>query len=334
MVTFLNGWQVIHPKEVTMRSLKTTLLVLVLAAAALPVFAGDDAAVDKQQSDKDKSVVAPAQPAKEPGKQNRQAPKPEDKEEQAPESRPNADQSPQSRDRVEQAPSSESRDAEAPRYEPSVIRAPTPTRREESRVVVDPGQTSWPNVLRQPVPPPSGGRGGPGDGKGGYRGGPGGPGRRDHGRGWHGYHNDWRHRGYGRHGSWSFLFHFGPRIYFAPVHYPHIVRLPRTRVGVYVRQTGDDYVGVQFANAVREQLRGQGLRVVYSQDDARLELYLVSMEQDPDEPGYGSSISVSYIWYPGHRFITAQMVDAGVDQLDVLAQSVAEYADDLVDDYR
>ena len=58
------------------------------------------------------------------------------------------------------------------------------------------------------------------------------------------------------------------------------------------------------------------------------------MEQDPDDAGYNSSISVSYIWYPGHKFITAQMVDAGMDEVDDLAQSVAGYAGDLVDEYR
>jgi hypothetical protein len=73
---------------------------------------------------------------------------------------------------------------------------------------------------------------------------------------------------------------------------------------------------------------------VYSQDDARLELYIISMEQDPDDPGYNSSISVSYVWYPGHKFITAQMVDAGLNEVDDLAASVAGYANELVDDYR
>jgi hypothetical protein len=85
---------------------------------------------------------------------------------------------------------------------------------------------------------------------------------------------------------------------------------------------------------VREHLRDEGLRVVYTQDDARLELYIISMEQDPDDPGYGSSISVSYVWYPGNKFITAQMVDAGLNEVDDLAQSVAGYVDDLVDQYR
>lgn len=315
-----------------MRRSKMILLVFALTAVVLTAWAGDDAAVNVQESDKDKNVVAPAQPAKETGKQDRQAPKSGDRVEQAPQSRDRAEQAPESRDRGEQAPQSVYRDYEAPQPQPNAIQAPSVYRRSGSRVISEPAQVNEPNAPGAAVRPPSGGRGGQGGGRGGYGPGPGGSGPGGHG--WYGHRNDWRHRNYRHHGSWRFLFHFGPRIYFAPIRYPHIVRLPRTRIGVYVRQTGDDYVGVQFANAVREQLREQGLRVVYSQDDAQLELYLVSMDQDPDEPGYGSAISVSYIWYPGHRFITAQMVDAGIDQIDALAQSVVEYADDLVDDYR
>jgi hypothetical protein len=182
-------------------------------------------------------------------------------------------------------------------------------------------------------PPPGGGGHGGGRGNGGRgNGGRGGGGHFTGGQGWHGHHDQWRHQHY--HGSWSFLFHFGPVIYPVPVYFPHVIRMPRYNAGVYVRQTGDDNVGEQFANSVREHLREQGLRVVYSADDAQLELYLVSMDEDPEETGYGSAVSVSYIWYPGHKFITAQIVDVGVDEVDDLAQSVAGYADDLVDQYR
>jgi hypothetical protein len=178
-----------------------------------------------------------------------------------------------------------------------------------------------------------GGRGNGGRGNGGYGGYGGyGGGHFNGGPGWHGHHDQWRHQHY--HGSWSFLFQFGPVIYPAPVYFPNVVRLSHNRVGVYVRQTGDDNVGGQFANSVREHLGEQGLRVVYSESDAQLELYLVSMDEDPEETGYGSAVSVSYIWYPGHRFITAQIVDVGIDEMADLAQSVAGYANDLVDQYR
>ena len=149
---------------------------------------------------------------------------------------------------------------------------------------------------------------------------------------WRHRRDAWRHRHY--HGSWHFLWHFGPVIYPEPVHVPHVVRVPRARVGVFVRQTGEDYVGKEFARAVRNHLRAEGLRVVYSDDDAQLELYIVSMDQDPEDPGYGSAISVSYVWYPGSKFITAQMLDVGVDQIGDLAESVAGYADDIVRQYR
>jgi hypothetical protein len=151
---------------------------------------------------------------------------------------------------------------------------------------------------------------------------------------WRHRRDDWRRRHY--RGSWHFLWHFGPVIYPAPVHVhvPHVVRLPRHRVGVFVRHTGEDYVGKEFARSVRNHLRAEGLRVVYSSGDAQLELYVVSMEQDPDDPGYGSAVSVSYVWYPGNKFITAQMLDVGIDQVGDLARSVAGYADDLVGQYR
>jgi len=152
------------------------------------------------------------------------------------------------------------------------------------------------------------------------------------GLGWHGRHEEWRYRHY--HGDWGFLFDFGPVIYYPAIHYPYVIRLPHDRVGVYVRYTGEDHVGTQFADAVRQHLSDAGMRVVYSQDDAQLELYIISMEQDPGDAGYGSSISISYVWYPGHKFITAQMVDAGLNEVDDLAQSVAGYTSDLIDQYR
>ena len=337
---FLNGWQAIHLREVTMRRSKTRLLVLALTAVVLAAWAGDDAAVDRQQSDKDKSVVAPAQPAKEPGKQDRQAPPSGDKEEQAPESRPRTDRAPQSRDRVEQVRQSGSRDANAHEFKPDAIQAPASRESREVHIVPSAAAEGRPIVKGESNRPPSGGgRGGPGGGgHGGYGGGPGHdpfdrrPSHFFGGHGWHGHHDEWRHRYF--HDSWRFLFHLGPVIYFAPIHYPHVIRIPHDRVGVYVRYTGEDAVGARFAESVRDHLREEGMRVVYSQDDARLELYVISMEQDPDEPGYGSAISVSYVWYPGHKFITAQMVDAGLDEVDDLAESVASYADQLVEDYR
>ncbi len=209
---------------------------------------------------------------------------------------------------------------QAPESEPDAVQAPTSPKPWESGVIAAPDIGSEPGDKGEPDHLPRGGNGGHGGG------------HNNGGHGWRGRHDEWRHRNY--HGSWSFLWHFGPVIFPAPVYFPHVIRMPRHNVGVYVRHTGDDYVGAQFANSVREHLREQGLKTVYSADDAKIELYVVSMDEDPEETGYGSAVSVSYILYPGHKFITAQIIDVGIDEVDDLAQSVAGYADDLVDQYR
>jgi hypothetical protein len=328
-----------------------TMLALVLAAIVLTAWAGNTVVTRKARSDKDdRTVIAQVQPARE-----------DEKPDQATQSRPKEDQSPKSKDRDARAPESRSDAAQdsksehkaekAPEYKSDEVQAPASSERREPRVVADPtpavrtgskgtgssrsgdaSEYNIPQSIGEPSRPRGGGT------PGGYKGGYGNshfdrrPSHFPGGRGWHGRREEWRHRHFS--GSWRFLFYLGPRIYYPPIHYPHIIRIPHDRVGVYVRYTGEDGVGSSFANAVREHLREQGLRVVYSQDDARLELYIISMEQDPDDPGYGSSISVSYVWYPGHKFITAQMVDAGLNEVDDLAVSVAGYADELVDDYR
>ncbi|MBN2464903.1 hypothetical protein JXD38_04690 [candidate division WOR-3 bacterium] len=317
-----------------MRSTKRTLIVLAVAAFVLTAWAGGNAVADNSRSDKDSQ--APAVQAK----QHDEDKKPD----RANQSRPAEDHSPKSGDRSTQAPASRSSNAQAGKSERSTVKAPSsseqrdrtpaePIRIQSRPSGYEPSEAGDINVPRTSGEPrkPRGGRGG-------YQGSPG-PGPFDRrpthyfgGHRWHGPHDHWRYRHY--RGSWRFLFYLGPVIYYPPIHYPHVIRIPHHRVGVYVRYTGDDIVGSAFANSVREQLRNEGLRVVYSQTDARLELYIISMERDPDDPGYNSAISVSYVWYPGHRFITAQMVDAGINEVDDLAASVAAYADDLVDQYR
>jgi hypothetical protein len=331
----------IHPKEVTMRSSKTTLLVLALVAVVVTAWAGDNAVADKPRQNKDNgTAVAPAQPDN------------EEKPDQA--TQPRQNQAPESRDRSVQAPERKSDNSQPARSEPSSVQAPQrrsepvqtpasaerqePSYTEPARIQTRQSDRTPSNAGEINVPQPSGRPRTPRGDYGGYKGGPS-PSpfdrRPTHYRGrsnWRGRHDQWR---YGRyHGSWRFLFYLGPVIYYPPIHYPYVIRIPHDRVGVYVRYTGDDAVGSAFADAVREQLRDEGLRGVYSQDDARLELYIISMERDPDDPGYNSSISVSYVWYPGNKFITAQMVDAGINEIDDLAASVAGYADDLVDQYR
>jgi hypothetical protein len=288
-----------------MKGTKARFLAVALLAVVFTVFAGDDD-VTSGRTDSDKSVVVPAKPKVDAAKPKRDQAKPE----------------------VDQAGPARASEAHA---EPRAVQAPAAPEPEEPRVIPSPSVRSAPGGAGELEHPPRGGQGGGrgGHGNGGYGGG------HRHGGDWGwrgGHHDEWRHRNY--HGSWSFLWYHGPVIFPAPVYVPHVIRIPHDRVGVYVRQTGNDYVGMAFANSVREHLSERGLRVVYSEDDARLELYLVSMEQDPEDAGYGSAVSVSYIWSPGNRFITAQMLDVGVDEVADLALSVAGYADDLVDDYR
>ncbi|MCX6844282.1 MAG: hypothetical protein NTX53_18635 [candidate division WOR-3 bacterium] len=295
-----------------MRSSKALLLAVALLVVTFTAWAGDDAVVNKPGSTRDKSVVAPTQKVTD-------AEKP--------------DQTAQPKQDAVEAPQAKTEAVRAPQPEPKAVQAPATPNPWETWMIAAPAVPSEPPANNQFDRPPRAGQGGGRGGQGGGRGNGGrGGGHFNGGQGWHGQHDMWRHQNY--HGSWSFLFHFGPVIYPAPVYFPHVVRLPRNRVGVYVRSTGDDYVGIQFANSLREHLREQGLTVVYSSDNAQFELYLVSMDEDPEETGNGSAVSVSYIWYPGHKFITAQIVDVGIDEVDDLAQSVAGYANDLVDQYR
>jgi hypothetical protein len=317
-----------------MKKPKTILLALAIAAIAFTAWADNSAAVNKPKSDKDNSAtVAPAQAATQPDKPD-QATQPGDGNVQAPKSNPDAAQPPQSRpDAVRQPNPSES-------GQPRAVTEPAPRvvqpdqNGQNNRGPSNPGDINVPQTGGNPRNQGGGSTyGGYGGGNGGGRGYGGyGGGHNYSGLNWHGRHEEWRYQNY--HGSWSFLFDFGPVIYYAPIHYPYIVRLEHDRVGVYVRYTGEDHVGTQFADAVRQHLSDAGMRVVYSQDDAQLELYIISMEEDPGDAGYGSSISISYVWYPGHKFITAQMVDAGLNEVDDLAQSVASYTSDLIDQYR
>ncbi len=164
------------------------------------------------------------------------------------------------------------------------------------------------------------------------RGGHNGPPRGDYGNSLHGRRDRWRHDRY--HGSWSFLIFHGPYVYPRPVYIPNVVRLPRYSADVYIEYAGNDVTGSDFVSALRDQLRREGLRLTTPSSDAALELYVVSMDEDPTDPGYGSAISVSYVWVPGYRFITAQLLDVGSQQVDDLAASVVSYTKQLLDDYR
>ncbi|MFO7639583.1 MAG: hypothetical protein R6X14_09890 [bacterium] len=225
---------------------------------------------------------------------------------------------PPTADRAEPGPAPARNDERPARREaPAAVAAPVLSTSAQSRPPASSGRTP----RGEPTPPPSI-QHGPRRGRGGWRPPPAPP---------RGRRGQWRRDRYVRFGSWRFLFFCGPVIYHPP-RTTHVVRLPR-RTGVYVRQTGDDEIGRAFASSVRERLRTSGLKVAHTDADAGLELYIVSMEEDPEDPGWGSAISVSYISHPGHRFITAQLVDAGYEQLDDLADMVVSYTGDLTANY-
>jgi hypothetical protein len=325
-----------------MKRSKTRLLALALAGFLLTAWAGDNAALDGSKSDRDnKTVVVPGQPATEiekPGQATQsppsedRAPAPEDKSSQPAGRRSSAAQPPRARRDAVQASESRpqanqtlGRDEERGRSYAEPVRAQTRESDGSS------GAAAGVNVLRSGGEP---NRRRAGGGGGGGRGGHGRGRWHDHGPGWH-----WRNHHYERHNchfhnSWHFVWYWGPVICPEPVYVPHVVRCHRSRFGVYVRQTGTDEVGEDFARSVRHALSDRGLCVVYSQQDARLELYLVSMALDPDEPGRGSAVSISYIRYPGDNFIVSQLLEVGSGDMDELAESVAGYADDMVDRYR
>ncbi len=324
-----------------MKSSKT-MLALALMAIVMMAWAGGNGVTRRARPDDDNKKVVQVRPTDENEERPDQATQSKPDEDQAPRARDSDAQPSQQRSEDAQPARSERNPVQAPQYKTRTDQAPNfieqqerkytePTRVQSTQSYREEGETNIPQKRGEPRRPRGGSSGG-------YQGGS----RSDPfdrrpshffgGGGWHGRHDEWRHRHF--RGSWRFLFAFGPTIYYAPIHYPYVIRIPHDRVGVYVRYTGDDDVGARFADAVREQLSEEGLLVVYSQDAARLELYIVSMEQDPEDPGYNSAISVSYIWYPGNKFITAQMVDAGLNEVDDLAASVVGYADQLVEDYR
>jgi hypothetical protein len=181
-----------------------------------------------------------------------------------------------------------------------------------------------------PAPPPAAN---------GYRNNNGGYNRNgDRGRGCYGNsyrgggRDQWRRSQF--HGSWNFLIYGGSYAYPRPVYVPSVLRIPRYSAGVYIEYAGDDVTGSNFAEALRGKLSSEGLGLSATPSTAALELYLVSMDEDPANPGNGSAVSVSYILVPGYRFITAQLLDVGSQQVGDLAASVASYAGQLLDEYR
>ncbi len=231
-------------------------------------------------------------------------------------------------------------------------------RRPEGPSAPPPTRTAPPEPLRQtqnltqpvqpPPPPTSGNRLSPsenprypgGGGYGGYRGnegggfgyeGPGGLG----GRTFHGEHDRWRYDRF--RGSWDFLIFPGPVFYPpAPYYSPYTPYGQTTSshvAGVYVAYSGNDVVGSDFESALDDQLR-QNDMWASSSSNASIELFIISMDEDPADAGYGSAVSVSYILLPENQFLTAQLLDVGTEQAGPLTSAVVSYATQLLDQYR
>jgi hypothetical protein len=169
--------------------------------------------------------------------------------------------------------------------------------------------------------------------------------RDDHRGHGHRGHRHWPHYGpdywrHGRfHGYWWFSVLPPPVVipYPYPVYYSTAVPPPPDPWRGYrvcIVYAGSDIVGNNFVSSVQDYLQSHGVTMVSSTDNASLELYVTSMDADPVHPGYGSSVSISYIWFPGNQFLTAQILNVGGEESEVQAASIATYARQLITQYR
>lgn len=180
-----------------------------------------------------------------------------------------------------------------------------------------------------------GGQSHPGGGGGGESGGGyGSGGGYYHGRGGY-YQNPWRNNGFSA--DWDVW--AGPGPVFVPDYdqdytMPYATASVRLDRGVYVQSNVSDAVGSGVAYAVNDHAQADNLVPVSSPDQASLELFVASADEDPIHPGTLSAVSVTYIWLPGYRFITSQVMNVGASQVDAAAGSVADEAAQLIQTYR
>jgi hypothetical protein len=151
-----------------------------------------------------------------------------------------------------------------------------------------------------------------------------------HDRGSRGWNDPWRPWSSRRH--WDFW--MGPVFVPFPVFVSEPASTYRYSQGVYVRFSGDDELGSNVAQSLRESLREQGLKSVYSEDEARLEMYIVSMDEDATHPGSLSAVSVTYIWMPGNRFITTQVLDVPSSDVTDVGAYLAGHALEMINEYK
>lgn len=148
-------------------------------------------------------------------------------------------------------------------------------------------------------------------------------------------HHRWRGRGWYDHSWHHWHFHYWSHVVFVPypVWVPRHEYAPRRGRGVQVQSTTSDQLGMSFAAALREELPYVDLRPVYTSDRATLQVFVAGLEQFPEDPGAAASVAVTYVWMPGNRFITTQLLAVTPSDLGRLAASVADYADDLIGSY-
>jgi hypothetical protein len=166
----------------------------------------------------------------------------------------------------------------------------------------------------------------------------------EHGRSGGGYHghsgyseNPWRYGGF--RSEWDFW--GGPGLVFVPDYqYDYAMPVPyasssvRLDRGVYVQFNASDAIGSSLAYSVSDHARADNLLPVSSPDQASLELFITSADEDPTHPGALSAVSVTYIWLPGYRFITSQVMNVGSERVEDAAGAVADYATQLIKTYR
>jgi hypothetical protein len=156
-------------------------------------------------------------------------------------------------------------------------------------------------------------------------------------------HGDWGHQRRGAprsgwhwghpHNFWDFRPFPILVPYPAPVPFP--LSLFRRDHGVCIVYADNDIVGSNFAYSLKEEIRSTpDLTLVSSPDEAKLELYVVSADQNEYHPGTSSAVSISYVWLPGNRFLTSHMLFVGATEVDGAAESIADYAHQLLHQYR
>jgi hypothetical protein len=57
------------------------------------------------------------------------------------------------------------------------------------------------------------------------------------------------------------------------------------------------------------------------------------MDESEGNPGSAAAVSVTYIWMPGNRFITTQLLDVPSSDVGDVADYLAGHAQEMIDEY-